>query len=119
MYNQVIEIKNKIQNNQKPEGQTTILYDVLTNDRVRPEEKTVDHLAGEAHILVAAGTVTTAHILEVLTFHVVNNPDILEKLRAELATIMTETQPPPELRQLELLPYLVRAYPAQPVRFWD
>ncbi len=119
MYNQVIEIKKELQNNQKPEGQTTIFYDVLTNDQVRPEEKTVDHLAGEAHVVVGAGTVTTSHILSVLTFHVVNNPDILDKLRAELATVMTKTQPRPKLRQLEPLPYLVSTFPDQSVHLWD
>ncbi len=109
------EIKTELQRNQKPEGQTTIFYDVLNNNHVRKEEKTVEHLAAEAHTVVVAATVTTSHILSVLTFHVVNNPDILEKLRAELATVMTENQPPPNLRQLEPLPYLVRAFPAQSV----
>ena len=119
MYSQVIEIKKELQNNKKTEGQRTIFYDVLTNDQVRPEEKKVDHLAEEAYIVVAAGTVTTSHTLSVLAFHVISNPDILEKLQAELATVMTENQPPPKLRQLEPLPYLVRAFPDQLVRLWD
>ena len=107
MEKQVNEIKKELRENRKPEGQTNIFYNVLTSDQVRPEEKTLEHLAGEAHVLVAAGTITTSHILSVLTFHVVSSPDILEKLRAELATVMTENQPPPDWRQLEKLPYLV------------
>ena len=49
-------------------------------------------------------------MLSVLTFHMVSNPDILEKLQRELASVMPEPDSQPKWSELEQLPYLVR-YP--------
>lgn len=77
------------------------------NEQIRPEEKAVPHLANEADVLMGAGTTTTAHILSTLTYHVIRNPKILERLQSELGTVMSETQPSPTWQQLEQLPFLV------------
>ena len=61
----------------------------------------------EAQIVVAAGTVTTAHILSVTFFHIINNPEILAKLQGELRTVMPDTQTQAPWHKLEQLPYLV------------
>ena len=91
----------------KQTGQTTIFYEVLSNDRVRPQEKTTDYLQDEAQTVMGAGTVTTAHILALATFYILDNPAILEKLQSELATILDEkSNPSPRWQQLEQLPYL-------------
>lgn len=105
LYRQVSRIQQDLKDGGKPTGQKTIFYDVLTSDGVRPEDKTIKHLVNEARVIVIAGTVTTAHILSILTFHVVNNPNILKRLQAELATLTSEDQ---SWRQLEKLPFLVR-----------
>lgn len=78
---------------------------MLTSDGIRPENKTTKHLVNEARVLVIAGTVSTTHILTILTFHVVNNPSILKRLQEELATLTKEGQ---SWRHLEKLPFLVR-----------
>lgn len=78
---------------------------MLSSDGIRPEIKTIDHLVNEARVLVLAGTVSTSHILTVLTFHVVNNPNLLTRLQEELATLTKEDQ---SWRHLEKLPFLVR-----------
>lgn len=78
---------------------------MLTSDGIQPENKTIKHLVNEARVLVIAGTVSTAHFLTVLTFHVVNNPNILKRLQEELATLTKEDQ---SWRHLEKLPFLVR-----------
>lgn len=105
LYSQVSRIQQDLKEGGKPTGQKTIFYDVLTSDGVRPEDKTIEHLVNEARVIVLAGTVSTAHILSILTFHVVNKPDILKRLQAELATLASEDQ---SLRHLEKLPFLVR-----------
>ena len=104
--NQIINVKEDISQGRKPEGQTNIFYDVLTNDEVRPQEKDTDYLQDEAQTIIGAGTVTTAHILSIIHFHVLNNPSILKNLRDELATVMTPANPTPTWSQLEQLPYL-------------
>ena len=103
---QVIEAKETIARGEKPVGQETIFYDVLTNDDVRPQEKETDHLQDEAQTIIGAGTVTTGHILALTSFYLVDNPPILEKLQAELGDLMSETGPSPKWQQLEQLPYL-------------
>jgi cytochrome P450 len=91
---------------EKPPGQTTIFYDVLSNPQVRPQEKEIDHLQDEAQVIIGAGTITTAHILAATTFYLINNPSIRGKLQAELEPLMQETGGKPEWSQLEQLPYL-------------
>ena len=103
---QVLEVKASISRGEKPSGQTTIFYDVLTHDDVRPQEKETDHLQDEAQVVIGAGTVTTAHILAIITYHIISNPSILSKLQEELATCMSQTQGRPKWQQLEQLPYL-------------
>lgn len=103
---QVIEAKEGIARGEKPIGQETIFYDVLTNDAVRPQEKETDHLQDEAQTIIAAGTVTTGHILAILSFYLINNPTVLERLQTELGDLMSKTGPFPKWQQIEQLPYL-------------
>ena len=105
LYSQVSRIQQELKEGGKPKGQKTIFYDILTSDGIRPEIKTIDHLVNEARVLVIAGTVSATHVLTVLTFHVVNNPNILKRLQEELATLTKEEH---SWRHLERLPFLVR-----------
>ena len=102
----VIRAKEALARGEKPIGQETIFYDVLTNDDVRPQEKETDHLQDEAETIIAAGTVTTGHILANVSFHLINSPQVLEKLQTELGSLMSKTGPSPKWQQLEQLPYL-------------
>lgn len=56
--------------------------------------------------IVAAGTETTAHTMTVCTFHVLNDKEVLQKLRAELEETFPEKKEM-DLQTLEQLPYLV------------
>ena len=103
----VIEVKSDLKEGRKVSDMTTVLHDVLTNDQIRPEEKDTEHLKWECNSLVAAGTLTTAHTLSALTFHILNNPEVLEGLQKELQTVMPNSDSKPSWVQLEKLPYLV------------
>lgn len=103
---QVLETKADIAVGYKvPSGQTSIFHEIILNDNIRPEEKQLDNLTEEAQTIIGAGTVTTAHVIAITTFHVINNPSVLEKLRAELTEAMAKN-PNPKWQQLEQLPYL-------------
>lgn len=54
---------------------------------------------------------TVAHTLSVISYHIIANPDILSKLRDELACSLPTDGPPPNWGKLEQLPYLVRTFP--------
>ena len=88
-------------------GQRTIFYDILTNDGLRPQEKETEYLMDEAQVVIAAGTVTTAHILSVTSFHIINNPKILATLQAEIRTVTLAEKAQIPWQKLEQLPYLV------------
>ena len=50
-------------------------------------------------------------MLSIVTFHVVNNAEMLRKLQRELESVMLGSNSPPKWSELEQLPYLVR-YPS-------
>ncbi|KAI4221052.1 MAG: hypothetical protein L6R36_007164 [Xanthoria steineri] len=102
---QVIETKKNIEEGRKPEGQTNIFYDVLTNPKVRLQERDDDYLQDEAQTIIGAGTVTTAHILAILHFYILTDPKVAAKLQAELGGLMASS-PTPKWSQLEQLSYL-------------
>lgn len=87
------------------EIESTIFHQILHSD-LDPRERTQSRLVEEARLVIGAGTVTTANNLKVISFHLVNNASILQKLLAELVTAFPEPAKPPTLPELERLPYL-------------
>lgn len=63
----------------------------------------------EGFILIGAGGETTAQTLAVLSYHLLSNPEVLKKLRAELVEVMPEPNSRASWQQLEQLPFLVSA----------
>lgn len=51
----ILKVQADIKERKKPEGQKTIIYDIITGDDLPPEEKTLPRLDAEASALVAAG----------------------------------------------------------------
>lgn len=81
--------------------------------KLPPEEKEPLRLAAEGSVFLGAGTITTARALSVIMFYLIEHPEIGDKLRDELRTIMPKKDSRPSLRELEALPYLVRT-PSSP-----
>ncbi|KAL8708835.1 MAG: hypothetical protein Q9220_006291 [cf. Caloplaca sp. 1 TL-2023] len=104
-FQKVLQAKDNVARGRKPEGQTNIFYDVLTNPEVEPHIKETSYLSDEAQTIIGAGTVTTAHILAIVNFYIINDPSVRQKLQAELGTLMS-INPAPKWSQLEQLPYL-------------
>ncbi|KAK5142179.1 hypothetical protein LTR04_002316, partial [Oleoguttula sp. CCFEE 6159] len=82
------------------------IFEELRDSNLPPQEKTIERLMDEGFILIGAGGETTAQTLAVLTYHLLNNPPILKKLRAELIEAMPEPDTPVSWQKLEQLPYL-------------
>ncbi|KAL4757712.1 cytochrome P450 [Aspergillus foveolatus] len=60
------------------------LFAALLDAPLPEAEKTDQRLGGEGFLMIAAGTETTAWTLTVITFHLLNQPDTLNRLRSEL-----------------------------------
>lgn len=51
----VVKIKEELAEGRKGSGRKTILYDILTKDQIRPQDKETERLVTEALSVVAAG----------------------------------------------------------------
>ena len=52
---QIIGAKAELAAGKKPKGQKTVFYELLTNDQLREEDKTVDRLEAEGLSVLGAG----------------------------------------------------------------
>lgn len=89
----------------KPE-RNTIFHELRDSTLLPQQEKSLDRLADESNILIAAGSETTAGVLSVLCYHLLSNPSILAKLRIELDEVMPTSIDNVSWKQLEQLPLL-------------
>lgn len=98
----ILEGRNKAA---KDAGYSTVFNDILSSS-LPPQELQPARLNDEAVSLVGAGTETTAWSLTIGTFHVINNPHVALKLKAELAQAIPDPNKIPSWTELEKLPYL-------------
>ncbi|KAI9806985.1 MAG: hypothetical protein M1833_002643 [Piccolia ochrophora] len=105
MEEQVKMIESKGPEEFKSENHPTIFHELLTSN-LPAEEKTMRRMVYEGQTLVGAGTITTAHALKTITYHLIANPKTLRKLREELADSEPDVNTRLPLQRLEQLPYL-------------
>jgi cytochrome P450 len=86
----------------------TIFHELL-NSGLPAEEKSLNNLAQEGQNVIGAEPDTTANVLACTTFHVLNNPKVLVKLKRELEVTMRDRYGQWDLAKAEQLPYLVSA----------
>ena len=92
--------------NASVKGRPTLFHH-LFHSNLPPSEKTVAHISREGIVVVGAGSDTTGVALTVTTFHVLNKPKVLAKLKEELTGALPDPQASwPTLSELERLPYL-------------
>lgn len=84
----------------------TIFHEMLSSDVLPPHEKTSRRLAQDGQIIVQGGTLTTSWVLAIGTFHVLNKPAVLRRLRDELFEAIPDPSEVMSLAKLEQLPYL-------------
>ncbi|KAM0543454.1 hypothetical protein ACHAPJ_012318 [Fusarium lateritium] len=95
----------------------TIFHEILRSD-IPASEKGTKRLTDKAMVLVTAGSETTASTLAAITYHLLADPSLMAKLRAELKTVMPDPDQLPDQTKLKTLPFLnalieeaVRLYP--------
>ncbi|RYP40757.1 hypothetical protein DL767_001475 [Monosporascus sp. MG133] len=79
---------------------SNIVHEIMES-KLPTSEKTANRIFDDVAVITGAGFETTAGALRVALFHVFDKTDILQRLRAEIATI-----DPRDLRVIEKLPYL-------------
>lgn len=84
------------------------MFDALTDPGLPDQERTLSRIHDEGMILLSGGMEPTANALTVAAFHIINNKEIMAKMRAELgAGSVGVMDGCVTLAQLEQLPYLV------------
>ncbi|OQO06915.1 hypothetical protein B0A48_07481 [Cryoendolithus antarcticus] len=86
----------------KGEKAKTVFHGIL-QAAIPDEEKTVQRMADEAFVLIIAGAETTAKVLTTTLTHVLQDPKLMHRLRAEISAVTTDGQPLSS-RQLENIP---------------
>ncbi|KAJ5401161.1 hypothetical protein N7465_011650 [Penicillium sp. CMV-2018d] len=80
------------------------LFHALLDSKLPPEEKAPGRLSQEVFTVISAGGETTAKNLTTITFHLLNNPDKLQRLRDELSRL--DPDGTATLVEYETMPYL-------------
>ena len=78
----------------------------LLESNLPPQELSPLRLQQEGSTLIGAGMETTKWTLSVGSTHIMSNPEVLAKLKAELVAAIPNPDQMPSLEQLEKLPYL-------------
>ncbi|KAI9706760.1 MAG: hypothetical protein M1820_004730 [Bogoriella megaspora] len=91
---------------EKRDGLSATIFHELMDSPILPEkEKELRRLAEEGQIIVGAGTETTAWTLAVVTFYLLDKPDIASKLREHLQRVLVGGEIP-SWSALEQVSYL-------------
>ncbi|RYC59886.1 hypothetical protein CHU98_g6322 [Xylaria longipes] len=105
MERQIADVLASRKQGTKETGRKTVFSEMVASDlpqhELRPER-----LLQEAQSLIGAGFETTAWSLTIGTFHILDNPPVLSRLKAELKEAMPDPQHILPLGDLEKLPYL-------------
>ncbi|KAG4029628.1 hypothetical protein MFRU_015g01640 [Monilinia fructicola] len=90
----------------KSEKSAYTLFDAILDSSLPPHEKSISRLANEAFVVAVAGGETTARTLTFVIYYIHTNPRVLERLLAEITTVMPKSSDVPSIKTLQELPYL-------------
>lgn len=86
--------------------QRQTVLDVLVESDLPEQEKTAERITGEYVAILLAGTETTSWVLTVLTFYLLTDRVVLDRLTSELKRAVESPTQLPRWSTLEQLPYL-------------
>lgn len=91
-------------------GAKNVFQEMRDGKHLAPRDRSMRYYQAEAISFIGAGTETTAGSLTAACYYLLANPHTLQKLRAELRTVMPDggRDRAPTIAELEALPYLVR-----------
>ena len=89
-----------------PESAPTVFESILSS-KLPLKEKDRARMGEEAFDVITAGSDTISRVLSIATFHLLDNPDALLRLREELTMAMPNAHMHIEVAVLKSLPWLV------------
>ncbi|KAF7172649.1 hypothetical protein CNMCM5623_004799 [Aspergillus felis] len=103
---QILKVKEAVENGDKVSRKTVFHQLLRPDDTEGYKVPTVEQLSEDAYILIAAAADTTGNALTIAAYNVVSNPEIYERLTAELREKIPDPEAKMDLVTLEKLPYL-------------
>lgn len=84
----------------------TIVWELTHSDALPKHEKTVERVAAEARIILGAGFETTGNMLTHLTYNILSDKGVHDRLTRDLEEAIPDSDSIPNYPTLEKLPYL-------------
>ncbi|KAI0866422.1 putative cytochrome P450 [Xylaria cubensis] len=104
--NLALKIKNIMDGKAPIDTEHPTIFTELLGSDLPLQEKSLKRLGGEAQQLIGAGLETVSWAMTTTVFHLLDKPDILRKLDAELKEAIPDPAVIPDAVYLERLPYL-------------
>jgi hypothetical protein len=102
---QIRDIKSGANTHNLGLSHATIFHEIQ-DSKLPEEEKSVCRLSDEAQVLILAGTLTTAWVLDLSTFYLLRKPKALRRLKTELIAALSNRDESNPVGALENLTYL-------------
>ncbi|KAE8365518.1 cytochrome P450 [Aspergillus caelatus] len=96
----------EIRNSNDPERAKNTIFGGILDSTLSAADKTDERLANEAQLVVFAGEGTTAYTLTSAIYHLLAKPEILQKVKDELAAVVGDGRQIPTFQELDRLRYL-------------
>lgn len=93
-------------NDTSQKGRYSVFHELKDSSILPPEEKTIGRLEDEAMLLVMAGTESPTKSLGIAAFYLLHQPEVMNKLRSEIADARRRQGRTLSLVDLLALPYL-------------
>ena len=87
------------------------LFHALYKSNLPPHEKSPLRLKQEGLTVLFAGGETGSRLLSHTMYHLLANPEVLEKVKKEILEAVGDSKERPDIKVLEGLPWLVRIFP--------
>lgn len=103
----IIDAKRNKGKPRKSNSTHVSLFRHIFESEMPESELSIDRLSNEAQILLGAGSVTTARVLDFICYYIISNGNIKTTLQNELRDVMSGyPEKVPSWADLEKLPYL-------------
>ncbi|GFF34720.1 trichodiene oxygenase [Aspergillus udagawae] len=103
---QILEVKEAVEKGDKVSRKTVFHQLLRPDDTEGYKMPSVEQLSDDAYVLIAAAADTTGNAMTMAAYNVVTNPEIYERLTAELRERFPDPEAKMDLVTLEKLPYL-------------
>lgn len=107
----ILEEKGPEEKSPEEKAPIKTIFHTLRDSDLPANEKTLDRLSDEGTVLVAAGSETTGKALTTISYYLMQNPKLMERLKAELNTVLPTPETKVPWATLERQPFLVRLPP--------